>query len=188
MLMNKKVVLAYSGSLDTSIAVPWLKEEGYDVIAVCIDVGDDKDLTDIKVKAIQVGAVSSYIVYAKEEFKTAYAQLASQIQFYDENSNSLMSALSRPLISKKLVEIAEQENAIAIAHGCTGQENDQVCFETLIAVLNPKLEILAPAREWDWSQEEKKSYAKENNIPIPMDLLSVSSSVVSVGHEKNDMI
>lgn len=179
MLMNKKVVLAYSGSLDTSIAVQWLREEGYDVVAVCIDVGDDKDLTDIKVKAIQVGAVSSYIVYAKEEFITDYAQLVSQTQFYDEDNDSLVSALSRPLISKKLVEIAEQENAIAIAHGCTGQENDQVCFEALIKALNPKLEVLAPAREWDWSREEKIAYAKEKNIPIPIDFLSGSTKAIS---------
>ena len=177
MLMNKKVVLAYSGSLDTSIAVKWLREEGYDVVAVCIDVGDDKDLTEIKVKAIQVGAVISSIVYAKEEFANDYAEIALQTQSYDENKGSLVSALSRPFISKKLVEIAEQENAIAIAHGCTDEE-DQVCFESLIKAINPNLEVLAPAREWDWSCEEKIAYAKERNIPIPADLLSDSSKLI----------
>ena len=177
MLMNKKVVLAYSGSLDTSIAVQWLRGAGYDVVAVCIDVGDNKDLTEIKVKAIQVGAVISSIIYAKEEFTNDYAQLASQTQSYDEDNDSLMSALSRPFISKKLVEIAEQENAIAIAHGCTSEE-DQVSFETLIKALNPKLEVLAPTLDSNWSCEEKVAYAKENNIPIPVNLLSESTKLI----------
>lgn len=169
MLINKKVVLAYSGSLDTSIAVQWLKEEGYDVVAVCIDVGDDKDVTEIKVKAIQVGAVISYIVYAKEEFT-----LVSRTQ----NNDEFVSALTRPLLSKKLVEIAEEENAIAIAHGCTAKENDQVCFENLIKALNPNLEVLAPVREWSWSHEEKIAYAKEKNIPMPVDLLTESPKII----------
>lgn len=169
MLMNKKVVLAYSGSLDTSIAVQWLREAGYDVVAVCIDVGDNKDLTEIKVKAIQVGAVISSIVYAKEEFTSEHPQLSSQVQ--SEGNDSLISALSRPFISKKLVEIAEQENAIAIAHGCTSAE-DQASFETLIQALNPKLGVLSPALDSDWSSEEKIAYAKEKNIPIPVGFIA----------------
>lgn len=167
MLLNKKVVLAYSGSLNTSIAVQLLREEGYDVIAVCIDMGEGKDLSDIKVKAIQVGAVSSYVVYAKDEFINDYEQLAPQKQFYGKDSESLVSALSRPFITKKLVEIAEQENAVAIAHGCNSIENDQVYFEDLVKELNSNLVVLAPAREWNWSREEKIAYAKENSIPIP---------------------
>lgn len=169
MLMNKKVVLAYSGSLDTSIAVQWLRGAGYDVVAVCIDVGDDKDLTEIKVKAIQVGAVISSIIYAKEEFTNDCAQLA--LESHDKDNDLLLSVLSRPFISKKLVEIAEQENAIAIAHGCTSEE-DQVSFEMLIKALNPKLEVLAPTLDSNWSCEEKIAYAKEKNIPIPVSLLS----------------
>jgi argininosuccinate synthase len=169
-LTNKKVVLAYSGGLDTSVAVKWLTEEGYDVVAVCLDVGEGKDLTKIKEKAIQVGAVSSYIVDAKEEFAQDYALLALQAQAYYEDKYPLVSALSRPLISKKLVEIAELENASAVAHGCTGKGNDQVRFEVSIKALNPALEVIAPVREWSWSREEEIQYAKEKNIPIPIDL------------------
>jgi argininosuccinate synthase len=169
-LTNKKVVLAYSGGLDTSVAVKWLTEEGYDVVAVCLDVGEGKDLTKIKEKAIQVGAVSSYIVDAKEEFAQDYALLALQAQAYYEDKYPLVSALSRPLISKKLVEIAELENASAVAHGCTGKGNDQVRFEVSIKALNPALEVIAPVREWSWSREEEIEYAKEKNIPIPIDL------------------
>jgi argininosuccinate synthase len=169
-LTNKKVVLAYSGGLDTSVAVKWLTEEGYDVVAVCLDVGEGKDLTKIKEKAIQVGAVKSYIVDAKEEFAQDYALLALQAQAYYEDKYPLVSALSRPLISKKLVEIAELENASAVAHGCTGKGNDQVRFEVSIKALNPALEVIAPVREWSWSREEEIEYAKEKNIPIPIDL------------------
>ena len=129
-----------------------------------------KRLTAIKEKAIQVGAVSSYIVDAKEEFAQDYALLALQAQAYYEDKYPLVSALSRPLISKKLVEIAELENASAVAHGCTGKGNDQVRFEVSIKALNPALEVIAPVREWSWSREEEIAYAKEKNIPIPIDL------------------
>lgn len=167
---NKKVVLAYSGGLDTSVAIPWLKERGYDVVAVCLDVGEGKDLEFIKNKAIQVGAVESYMVDAKEEFANEYALLALQGHTLYEGKYPLVSALSRPLISKKLVEIAEKTGADAVAHGCTGKGNDQVRFEVSIKALNPSLEVIAPVREWSWSREEEIDYAKKNNIPIPINL------------------
>ncbi|KAB7705906.1 argininosuccinate synthase [Bacillus aerolatus] len=169
-MMNKKVVLAYSGGLDTSVAIPWLKNKGYDVVACCLDVGEGKDLQFIKDKALKVGAVASYMIDAKEEYANEYALLALQGHTLYEGKYPLVSALSRPLIAKKLVEVAEKENAVAVAHGCTGKGNDQVRFEVSIKALNPNLEVLAPVRDWKWSREEEIEYAKQNNIPIPINL------------------
>ena len=167
---KKKVVLAYSGGLDTSVAIQWLTDQGYSVIAVCLDVGEGKDLDFIKEKALTVGAVSNYVIDAREEFAQDFVLLSLQAQTYYENKYPLVSALSRPLISKKLVEIAHQEQATAVAHGCTGKGNDQVRFEVAIKSLDPTLEVVAPVRSWSWSREEEIHYAQEHNIPIPIDL------------------
>ncbi|MGG3989662.1 argininosuccinate synthase [Bacillus smithii] len=169
-MMGKKVVLAYSGGLDTSVAIQWLKDQGYDVVACCLDVGEGKDLKFIQEKALKVGAVESYVLDVKEEFANEYALLALQAHALYEGKYPLVSALSRPLISKKLVEIAEKEGAVAVAHGCTGKGNDQVRFQLSINALNPDLEVLAPVREWSWSREEEIEYAKQKGIPIPVDL------------------
>lgn len=169
-MANKKVVLAYSGGLDTSVAIPWLKEQGWDVIAVCLDVGEGKDLEFIKNKALQVGAIESYMVDAKDEFAEEYALVSLQAHTWYEQKYPLVSALSRPLISKKLVEIANEVNADAVAHGCTGKGNDQVRFEVSIKALNPDLEVLAPVREWGWSRDEEIEYAMKHNVPIPATL------------------
>ncbi|PLR68408.1 argininosuccinate synthase [Bacillus sp. UMB0893] len=170
MSLNKKVVLAYSGGLDTSVAIKWLQDQGYEVIACCLDVGEGKDLAFVQNKALQVGAAKSYVIDAKKEFAEEYALVALQSHALYEGKYPLVSALSRPLIAKKLVEVAEQEDAIAVAHGCTGKGNDQVRFEVSIKALNPDLEVLAPVREWSWSREEEIQYAQENNIPIPINL------------------
>jgi len=168
--MSKKVVLAYSGGLDTSVAIKWFIDQGYEVVACCLDVGEGKDLAFIQSKALDMGASKSYVIDAKEEFANDYALIALQAHTMYEDKYPLVSALSRPLISKKLVEVAEQENADAVAHGCTGKGNDQVRFEVSIKALNPDLEVLAPVREWSWSREEEIAYAKEKGIPIPIDL------------------
>ncbi|MEH7122798.1 argininosuccinate synthase [Bacillus sp. JJ1503] len=169
-MSNPKVVLAYSGGLDTSVAIKWLEEQGYAVVACCLDVGEGKDLSFIQEKALTVGAVESYVIDAKEEFANEYALMALQAHALYEGVYPLVSALSRPLIAKKLVEVAEKEGAVAVAHGCTGKGNDQVRFEVAIHALNPELEVLAPVREWKWSREEEIEYAKQKNIPIPINL------------------
>ncbi|MED0771545.1 argininosuccinate synthase [Bacillus siamensis] len=170
MAEQKKVVLAYSGGLDTSVAIKWLQEQGYDVIACCLDVGEGKDLAFVQQKALEVGAVNSYVIDAKEEFAQEYALISMQAHTMYEGKYPLVSALSRPLIAKKLVEVAEKENAVAVAHGCTGKGNDQVRFEVSIKSLNPDLEVIAPVREWQWSREEEIEYAASRGIPIPINL------------------
>lgn len=169
-MANQKVVLAYSGGLDTSVAIKWLQDQGYAVVACCLDVGEGKDLEFIKEKAITVGAVSSYVIDAKDEFADEFALTALQAHTLYEGKYPLVSALSRPLIAKKLVEVAEAENAVAVAHGCTGKGNDQVRFEVSISALNPDLQVLAPVRDWRWSREEEIEYAAKNGIPVPIGL------------------
>ncbi len=170
MSQSKKVVLAYSGGLDTSVAIKWLQGLGYEVVACCLDVGEGKDLNFIKEKALKIGAVQSYVLDVKEEFAKEYALAALQAHALYEGKYPLVSALSRPLIAKKLVEVAQKENAVAVAHGCTGKGNDQVRFEVSIKALDPDLEVLAPVREWKWSREEEIEYAIKNDIPIPINL------------------
>lgn len=168
-MVKDKVILAYSGGLDTSVAITWLKKD-YDVIAVCMDVGEGKDLSFIHDKALKVGAIESHVIDVKDEFAEDYVLVALQGHTFYEQKYPLVSALSRPLISKKLVEIAHQTGATTIAHGCTGKGNDQVRFELAIASLDPNLKVIAPVREWKWSREEEINYAKENGVPIPADL------------------
>ncbi|EEP3943350.1 argininosuccinate synthase [Listeria monocytogenes] len=169
-MAKEKIVLAYSGGLDTSVAIQWLVESGYEVIACCLDVGEGKNLDFIKEKAITVGASESYTIDAKGEFAEDFALIALQAHAYYEGKYPLISALSRPLIAKKLVEVARQEGASAIAHGCTGKGNDQVRFEVAIHALAPDLKVVSPVRDWKWSREEEINYAKEHDIPVPIDL------------------
>ncbi|QEA53258.1 argininosuccinate synthase [Loigolactobacillus coryniformis] len=168
-MANEKIILAYSGGLDTSVAIPWLIEKGYDVVATCINVGEvGKDMDFIKEKALKIGAVASYTLDCREEFAQDYVTVALQGHTLYEGEYPLVSALSRPLIAKKLVEVAKKEGATAIAHGCTGKGNDQVRFEVAIRALAPEMKIEAPVRDWKWSREEEINYAKDHDIPVPI--------------------
>ncbi|WP_291292066.1 argininosuccinate synthase [Enterococcus sp.] len=168
--MKEKVILAYSGGLDTSVSIKWLTDQGFDVVACCLDIGEGRDTQSIKDKALAVGAIESYAIDAREEFAQDFALIALQGNTFYENSYPLVSALSRPLIAKKLVELAIATGATTVAHGCTGKGNDQVRFEVAIAALAPHLKVIAPVREWKWSREEEIAYAAEKGVPIPADL------------------
>lgn len=168
-MTKEKLILAYSGGLDTSVAIVWLKKD-YDVIAVCLDVGEGKDLEFIHDKALSIGAVESHVLDVKDEFAEDYVLPALQAHAYYEQKYPLVSALSRPLISKKLVEMAHKTGATAIAHGCTGKGNDQVRFEVAISALDPSLKVVAPVREWKWAREEEIKFAIEHGVPVPANL------------------
>lgn len=160
-------VLAYSGGLDTSVAIRWIKEKyDLDVIAVTIDVGNEKDLQEVAERAIRIGAVKSMIVSGREDFINYFVWPALQAGAIYEGQYPLATALARPLIARLLVEVARQEGAVAVAHGCTGKGNDQVRFDVSINTLAPDLKIIAPVREWSMTRDNEIAYAAEHNIPI----------------------
>ncbi len=168
-LGKEKVVLAYSGGLDTSVAIKWLQDKyNMDVIALSIDVGEGKDLEMVREKALKVGAIKSYVLDVQKEFAEDFILPALKANAMYEGKYPLISALSRPLIAKWLVKIAEEEGAVAIAHGSTGKGNDQVRFDVSTTALAPHLKILAPVREWGMTRDEEIAYAEEHNIPIPI--------------------
>jgi argininosuccinate synthase len=167
--MRDKVILAYSGGLDTSVAVRWIMEKyRCDVVTVTVDVGHGEDLDAVRRNSQNAGAVKHYSIDAREEFVKNYVFPAVKANALYEGKYPISTALSRPLIASKLVEIAEKEGATAVAHGCTGKGNDQVRFDVTIAALAPQLKIIAPMREWNLSREEEIKYAKEHNISIPI--------------------
>jgi argininosuccinate synthase len=171
--MSEKVVLAYSGGLDTSVAIRWIKEKyGVDVIAVNIDVGNERDFTAVRQKALKVGAIKAEVIDAKELFVKYFIFPALQADALYEGQYPLATALSRPLMAKLLVDVAVEEGASAIAHGCTGKGNDQVRFEVSINALAPDIKIIAPAREWGMTREETIQYAESHDIPIPVTVSS----------------
>ncbi|PKQ37513.1 MAG: argininosuccinate synthase [Actinobacteria bacterium HGW-Actinobacteria-1] len=169
-MSKEKVVLAYSGGLDTSVAIQWLKEEkNVDVIALAVDVGQERqDLEVVRQKALGIGAIESIVVDVREEYVEEFIAKALKANALYENKYPLVSAMSRPIIVKHLVEAAHKHQAKYIAHGCTGKGNDQVRFEVGIAALDPDLEIMAPVREWDLkTREQEMDYALERGIPVP---------------------
>lgn len=167
----KKIVLAYSGGLDTSVSIKWLQEKyDADVITVTLDVGQEKDLKAIAEKSEKIGAVKHYSIDAKKEFIEEYAFQALKANALYEGKYPVSSALSRPLIASKAVEVAKKKGAFAVAHGCTGKGNDQVRFDVTIKSLAPDLKIIAPVREWNLSRDTEIEYAKEHGIPIPVDI------------------
>lgn len=169
--MREKIILAYSGGLDTSCAVKWLQDQyGYEVIAVTMDVGKGKSLETIEKKALLVGAAKCHVLPLTEQFAEEFVLPALKANALYENTYPLVSALSRPLIAQKLVDIALKENAVAVAHGCTGKGNDQVRFDVSINTLAPHLKVIAPQREHPISRPEAIEYAKQHNIPLPINL------------------
>ncbi|MBN1301230.1 MAG: argininosuccinate synthase [Melioribacteraceae bacterium] len=164
----KKIVVAYSGGLDTSVMVKWLKNK-YDaeIITVTGNLGQEKDSTKIEEKALSTGASNAYVIDLSEEFIRDYAWNALKAGALYEGQYPLATAIGRPLLAKLMVDVADKENADTVAHGCTGKGNDQVRFEVGIRTLNPDLNIIAPLREWEFkSREDEIDYALANNIPI----------------------
>ncbi len=163
----KKIILAYSGGLDTSCAIRWLKGKGFEVICFIADLGQDEDFQKIEVRALAGGALKVYIKDLREEFIKDFIIPAIKANAVYEGKYLLATALGRPLIAKYLVEVAHKEKAEYVGHGCTGKGNDQVRLEVTIGILDPKLKIIAPLREWEFkSREEEIDYALANNIPI----------------------
>ena len=167
--MRDTVVLAYSGGLDTSVAVPWIREKyDMDVITLTVDLGQARDLDLVKNRAVAAGAKKAYVYDAKEMFVEHFVFPALQAGAIYENEYPLATALGRPLIAWLLVDVAQQEDSKAVAHGSTGKGNDQVRFDVSVNTLAPELRIVAPVREWQMTRNEEIRYAQEHNIPVPV--------------------
>ena len=191
-MSKEKVVLAYSGGLDTSIIIPWLKENfDYEVIAVCGDVGQGKETEGLEEKALKTGASKLYIENLQEEYVTDFIWPTLKANAVYEGKYLLGTSTARPVIAKRIVEIAKKEGAVAICHGCTGKGNDQVRFELAVKALAPELKIIAPWRVWDIkSREDEIDYANERGIPVPVtkeNNYSMDRNIWHLSHEGQDL-
>jgi argininosuccinate synthase len=164
---REKLVLAYSGGLDTSVAIPWLRDQGYEVVALTIDLGEKKDLDAVQERALRVGASAAYVVDGKVPFLRDFVWPSLQAGAVYEKEYPLATALGRPLIAALLVQIARREGAQGIAHGCTGKGNDQVRFDLTTAALAPELKVVAPVREWRMNRDDEIEYAERHGVPVP---------------------
>jgi argininosuccinate synthase len=175
--MQERIVLAYSGGLDTSVAIPWLAEK-YDaeIIAVTMDLGQGRELDEVRERALATGAIRAHVLDVREEFARDYILPALQAGAIYEGRYPMATSLGRPLIAKKLVEVAEIEHASAIAHGCTGKGNDQVRLDVSARALNPNIRVIAPARVWGMSRPEEMEYARRRNVPVPTTVQSPYST------------
>src|SRR6202158_6232635 len=165
-MSTRKVVLAYSGGLDTSVAIRWLKDLGWDVIAFTVDLGEKKDLDAIQARALKTGASAVYVADGRAPFLQLFVWPSLQAGSVYEKEYPLATALGRPLIAAMMVEVARREGAKAIAHGCTGKGNDQVRFDVSTAALAPDLLVVAPVREWGMNRDDEIEYAREHSIPV----------------------
>ncbi len=189
---KEKVVLAYSGGLDTTVIIPWLKENyDYDVVAVCIDVGQGKETEGLEARALKSGACKFYLENVTEKFITDYIYPTLKAGAVYESTYMLGTSMARPLIAKVLVDIAKKEGAVAICHGCTGKGNDQVRFELTIKALAPELQIIAPWRIWDLqSRDDEIAYCQERGIECPVkkgDSYSRDRNIWHISHEGLDL-
>ncbi len=165
--MGNSVVLAYSGGLDTSVCIRWLNEKyGFDVITLTLDLGQKEDLDEVAKRSRIIGAKKHYTMDVRKEFISDYVFPAIKTNALYEGKYPLSTALGRPLIARKLVEVAEREGAVAVAHGCTGKGNDQVRIDVTVRSLDPDLKVIAPVREWNMTRDEEMIYAQEHNIPV----------------------
>ncbi|MEA2645578.1 MAG: argininosuccinate synthase [Chloroflexota bacterium] len=178
--MKKKLVLAYSGGLDTSVAIHWLADREYDIVALAVDLGEAKDLDEVQRRALRHGASTSFVVDARELFLRHFAWPTLQAGALYEGRYPLATALGRPLIAKLLVDVAREEGAVAVAHGCTGKGNDQVRFDVATGALAPDLEVVAPVREWGMTREQEIEYAREHGVEVPATVESPYSTDVNL--------
>lgn len=188
MTQREKIVLAYSGGLDTSIIIKWLQQErGYDVVAFTADLGQGAEVDEAREKALRTGAVSAYALDLREEFVRDYVFPMMRSSALYEGYYLLGTSIARPLIAKKMVELAEKEGAVAVSHGATGKGNDQVRFELSVLSLNPELQTVAPWREWDFQgRADLEAFAQEHGIPVPTSKKSpwsIDANMLHVSYE-----